>query len=613
MGFENTRNNAREQEVVARTRDARLRLLAKSSVMSGPINMIIALVLSVCLFGVVDGALHGFWLAAVFAISGARMAIMRPAHRSDTAPSRQVMQAYLMLSVVMGALWGMTPFMLNPDAPPHALSASLLMIAGMTAGSALSSAAKPKAVMAYNIPAILLPAAYFVMEGTTSGLLFAGVLVIFLVMSCRLLRAYSSHLDEAVRANIDLEETRRQTEVQAAAMTRLAEHNDQAARRAEEQSRANAAVLANMSHELRTPLNGVLGMAQLLQETGLEGEKAHLAERLRQSAEQLNELLTDVLDVARIEAGRIELALDDVTADELADRLAAHAGPAARERGLEFNIERTGETGRAIRADAKRLHQIASIFVNNAICFTKEGSVTARFHTDVNEADQAIMRVEIIDTGDGVPESARAHLFDALAEQTMDKNIREAGTGLGLHLAKRLATLMGGTAGYEPAGKGSKFWFEVHVRASRREDKYADGEQLTIANRRLRMLLCEAEAVRRSVLLGYLKSFNCVVSCTGSKAELTEALNAAAYDAVILGAKLEDGSADEAVAEIRSLASTAAMTPVVRLMPELEEPVVAGASETLVRTPVSSESLMEGLRQALACDVTASVNLRRYG
>jgi PleD family two-component response regulator len=126
---------------------------------------------------------------------------------------------------------------------------------------------------------------------------------------------------------------------------------------------------------------------------------------------------------------------------------------------------------------------------------------------------------------------------------------------------------MDGEVGYAPveSGDGSLFWFEVRLKASQKCDKYADGEQMTFDARRLRILVGEDNAARRSVLLGYLNSFNCEVTCAGSGHEMTEALSTAAYDAVVLGLSLEDCEPEDAAADVRSLPSTAAMTPIVRL------------------------------------------------
>jgi len=607
MGFEKDEGVA----VALETQRTKRLLVARSALRAAPLNIVNAVLLSILFVGHVDPLMHGIWFAVLCGAAVLRLAAMWRAHKDDRVPTDGEINRYILLSGIVGVCWGATPFLLTPDASAIASHAVAMVIAGMAAGAAMTSAAEHRVVLAYTVPALGLWGLSLALTGTWEGLLVAALLIGFFLAMNSLTMTYASTLSDAVKANVALDEARRHTEAQAAAMSRLAEHNDQAARRAEEQARASAAVLANMSHELRSPLNGVMGMAQLLEESAASGDQRRMALRIRESGEQLNRLLTDVLDVSRIEAGRLELELEDVTARSLADLARTHFEKAAADKGLALEIQLAGEADTALRADGERLMQLVRILMTNAVRFTDAGGVVATFTTRMGEQGQARLRLQVRDTGCGVPETARTHLFDALASDRMDRSIREAGTGLGLHLCKRLTQLMDGEVGYKPAGSGSIFWFEVGLKPSSKNDKYADGEQLTVEARRLRMLVAEVDPARRSVLLGYLKSFNCVVTCATSTDEMVEALGASAYDAVVLGLALDDRDAESAALEIRALASTAAMTPVVRLSRDLDVPVRAGAAETLVRAPVSAEALLEALNTALEGDSAAQSNLRR--
>jgi signal transduction histidine kinase len=145
------------------------------------------------------------------------------------------------------------------------------------------------------------------------------------------------------------------------------------------------------------------------------------------------------------------LEIGDVTARSLARSAERAFTPEAQAKGLAFEVQVSGDGDRALRADESRLKQLTQVFLGNAIRFTSSGGVTVSFTTKEVDGDRASLRVEVRDTGDGIPESARPNLFDALAADRMDSNIRESGTGLGLHLAKRLAQLMDGEVGYAPA------------------------------------------------------------------------------------------------------------------------------------------------------------------
>lgn len=609
MGLDELGAEAVEQ----RTRETKRQLVARSALRAVPLNIVNAILLSILFIGHVEPAVHAGWFALITGATLIRLATMFRAQQQQRAPSETELNAYVVLSAVVGTAWGITPFVIGPDAPAMTNAAVAMTIAGMSAGAAMTSASEHRVVMAYTVPALGLWAISTGMWGGWQGVLVAIMLVGFFAAMNSLTRTYNKTLTEAVRANAALEDSRRHTEAQAAAMSRLADHNDKAARRAEDQARANAAVLANMSHELRAPLNGVLGMAQILEESGLNEDQAAMVARVRESGETLTRLLSDVMDVARIEAGRLELALEDVTARSLAASARKAFAGQAREKDLAFEVQVSGDADQALRADEVRVMQLASIFIGNAIRFTEQGGVTAAFTTQPDMGGKSVLRLEVRDTGVGVPESARDKLFDAMAADKMDRSIREAGTGLGLHLAKRLVSLMDGDVGYRPAdsNSGSVFWFEVRLKVSQKNDRYADGEQFTLESRRLRMLVAEADPARRSVMLGYLKSFNCVVTFVPSREELIEALSAAAYDAIVLGLELSDDEPEDAARAVRTVPSTAAVTPIVRLAQQLDQPVEQGMSEVLVRTPLAADPLLEALHMSLAEDPVAATSLRR--
>ncbi len=613
MGRINPSEQNQKHDITQRMRQAQYELVSKSALRAVPLNIVNALLLTAILHPYVNTLSLWIWAGLLCVGPFVRFSAMLRARRADRAPTETEMYLYIALSAVVGLAWGATPHLLSSNTPTLVSQIVGLVIAGMAAGAVLTSAGERRVIFAYAAPSLTLWAIALIRIDVSTGAIGAVMIAGFLLGIAMLAKTYANTLLESVAANLALEEANKKTLEQASALARLAEHNDQAARKAEETARSSAVMLANMSHELRSPLNGVLGMGQLLDKTRLSDEQSLMVARLLESGEKLEGLINTVLEVSRIDAGRMELVVEDITASDLADRLRREHAPHAAAKNISLDVTFEGEGGRALRADGGRLMHMCRILVGNAIRFTDEGGVTIRLTMPENIQGLSTLRIAVEDTGSGVPESSREQLFNAMGKDAIDENIKQAGTGLGLHLVRKLAEMMHGEASYQPAenGTGSIFWFEVKLRHSIKADRFADGEQMSVSSRRLRILVGESDPALRSVLLGYLKSFNCVVTCSGSSVELVDELGASAYDAVILGQELEDGEAEDASADVRALPSTAAMTPIVRLVPDLDAPLRVNAMETQVRSPVSAELLMDGLKQALANDPIANAQLYR--
>lgn len=610
MGFAEARAIAREQETAQRVREAARLLITNSSKQAVPMNIIGAAGVGAMLYGTVAMPLLVAWVGAMVVASVLRLLSINRARKSGEVPTPAQMTGYMVCTGFVGALWGSAGFLLPSDAPMGALLAVAVMISGMSAGAAMTAAAEPRAVLAYNVPCLSLAALWYASFGTVTGFVLAGMALLFFAVTTRLAATYRKSLVETVEANADLEEARNEAEAQREALARLAERHEAAAGEAETAARNKAAMLANMSHELGAPLNSILAMTQMLQDAALPDDAQRMVHRIGESGDVLAGLVAEILDVSRIEAGSFELRLDDFPAERLRERLIRFGQSRAAAKGLDFKVELNLDEKLHLRGDQERLAQMAEIFAANAVRFTETGEITVTFDlTGPGNDGTSCLRVAVSDTGQGVRESHRSQLFDAFAEEAA-KPGSGGGTGLSLHLIKRIAAMMGGEVGYTPGKPGSVFWFEVPVRTADRPGRTGD-ERLAFANRRLRMLVCEADPARRAVMLGYLKSFNCVVSCAVNVGDMLEGLSASAYDAIILGLNLEGIAPEDAVQDVRALASTASLTPIVRLAPGLQVPVQRAGNEVLVKAPITSEPLLQALEEALVEDPSAIAYLRR--
>jgi signal transduction histidine kinase len=246
-----------------------------------------------------------------------------------------------------------------------------------------------------------------------------------------------------------------QAESDAVQLRDIAELQSQKAVRASE---VKSDFLANMSHELRTPLNGVIGMTQLLEATELDERQTRYLHAMRTSGDSLLHLINALLDISKIEAGRIEVNCVEISAQNVIENALESVRSLARQKDLNLNFSIEGHVPKTLIGDPRLLNSVLTSLLGNAVKFTESGSVSLEFCIDASNR----LRFDVTDTGIGIPNDQITEIFERFYQAEDENGIKAMGSGLGLTISKDLIELMGGEYGVESEpGRGSTFWFAV--------------------------------------------------------------------------------------------------------------------------------------------------------
>ena len=381
---------------------------------------------------------------------------------------------------------------------------------------------------------------------------------------------------------------------------------NEARKRAEEASQAKSRFLAVMSHEMRTPLNGIIGMNNLLASTHLDDEQKDLVGTMNNSSKVLLSLIENVLDISKIEAGKLSAETIDFDLHAVVNSTIKILLPQAQAKRLALNVRISPNAYFLLRGDSYHLRQVLINLVGNAVKFTKHGEVSLAVNLVTESLESIRLRFDVIDTGIGIPAAAQPKIFESFTQADQSTTRRYGGTGLGTTIAKQLVELMGGTIGMaSQEGKGSHFWFDLPFG---KQAPRTDQGPFEIGNSRI-LLVCKAD-MDADIVGGYLTGWGIrlerVIDIAAAKNTMSAAHAADVFDVVLIDQRAVDGDERAAIRQIRESLPVAKRTAMVlfnaHYSARSDEELTALGYSALLNDPLNKTLLFNALHAATTTD-----------
>jgi signal transduction histidine kinase/CheY-like chemotaxis protein len=376
---------------------------------------------------------------------------------------------------------------------------------------------------------------------------------------------------------------------------------------AESANRAKSTFLANMSHELRTPMNAIMGMTELVLRRITDPKQVDQLTKVRTASTHLLSVINDILDISKIEAERLTLEQVPFKFGELLENLTSLIGQKVLEKKLELRRDVSPEVLRlTLLGDPLRLAQILLNLAGNAIKFTERGSITLRARLVEESPSDALLRIEVQDTGIGVSFEDQKRLFTAFEQVDGSMTRKYGGTGLGLAISKRLARLMGGDIGVESAvGQGSTFWFTVRlgktsnaVSPALTSPANAAEDQIRLRYTGARVLLAEDEPINQEVTTDLLENAGLVVDVAENGAVAAAMAQRADYALILMDMQMPVMNGIDATRAIRAIPGrehTPILAMTANVFEEDRQACFAAGMDDFISKPVAPELLFKSL------------------
>jgi len=382
---------------------------------------------------------------------------------------------------------------------------------------------------------------------------------------------------------------------------------------AESASIAKSEFLANMSHEIRTPMNGIIGLSNiLLQDTLQDKHREHLA-LIHRSAIRLMTIINDILDFSKLEAGRFEVERNPFSLKSILQEVIQPMEPTAYRKNIRLHFEVDADVPDTLIGDQTKLIQVLTNLVDNSLKFTKKGQVVIRVcpHRVAGQSNSAFL-FEVADTGIGIKEGYRAHVFESFSQADSSHSRRFGGTGLGLSISRGLVELMGGDIWFEShPGRGTRFFFTLPMSPPRKNDRSLKHPNVTseplpeiLLGQGKRILVAEDEYINKILIRTLLKQAGYHVTLVNNGREAVEAWRGGVFECILMDIQMPEMDGYEAVDRIRQGEKNTEHIPIIAmtahaLWSDRQKCLEAGMDDYVAK-PIDGDTVLKLLRRYLS-------------